>query len=55
MREKIGMAMIAIGVLIWPIGLALNLTPVPYILIPHLLFVIPGTYLKGSRVFKRRN
>ncbi|MEE9593852.1 MAG: hypothetical protein V3V92_00465 [Candidatus Hydrothermarchaeales archaeon] len=59
MREKIGLAMIIIGGLIWPIGLSLGKEPVPDILIPHLLFVIPGVYLRGSRIlsriFKRRN
>lgn len=55
MRERIGMAMIIIGGLMWPIGLSLRLKPVPDILIPHLLFVIPGAYLKGGRIFKRRS
>ncbi len=54
MREKIGLALIVIGVLIWPIGLALKLDPVPDILIPHLLFVLPGAVLKGSRLFRKR-
>jgi len=50
MREKIGLAMLIIGGLLWPIGLSLGYDPFPDILIPHLLFVIPGVYLKGSRI-----
>jgi hypothetical protein len=53
-REKTGTVMIIIGVLVWPIGLfILHWEPIPYVLIPHLCFVIPGAYLRGFKVLKR--
>ncbi|MEE8168328.1 MAG: hypothetical protein V3T58_05605 [Candidatus Hydrothermarchaeales archaeon] len=53
-REKIGLAMIILGVFVWPVGLLiLKLKPMPYVLASHLLLVIPGVYLRGSKIFKR--
>ncbi len=53
MRETLGLVMIIVGASLWPIGLfVLQLDPFPDILIPHLLLVIPGAYLKGSKLFK---
>jgi hypothetical protein len=53
MREIIGTVLIFAGVLAWPIGLALNLRPAPDILIPHLMLVVPGVYLRGSKILRR--
>ncbi len=58
-REKIGTALLILGVLAWPVGFLLKATvlpgirPVPDILIPHLLGVVPGVYLRGSKILKK--
>ena len=53
-RQKTGTIMIILGVLFWPIGLfLLKWKPVPNILIPHLLLVIPGVYLRGSKILRK--
>ncbi|MBU2560197.1 hypothetical protein KKA03_04805 [archaeon] len=53
-REKTGTILIIIGVLVWPIGvLILHWKPIPNVLIPHLCFVVPGVYLRGSKLLKR--
>ncbi|MFQ5888266.1 MAG: hypothetical protein ACE5HY_06180 [Candidatus Hydrothermarchaeales archaeon] len=52
-REKVGTILLVLGVLAWPVGLSLGVKPVPNILIPHLLGVIPGVYLRGSKIIKR--
>ena len=42
--------MIIIGVLVWPVGVfILKWEPIPNVLIPHLLFVVPGAYLRGLK------
>ncbi|RMF89184.1 MAG: hypothetical protein D6733_06815 [Methanobacteriota archaeon] len=52
-REKIGTVLIILGILAWPVGLSLGIKPVPNILVPHLLGVIPGVYLRGSKILKK--
>jgi len=58
-REKLGTILIVLGVLAWPIGYILKLTmfpgirPVPDILVPHLLGIVPGVYLRGSKILQR--
>lgn len=50
-KEKIGLVLIILGVLVWPVGLfVLHLRPVPDCLVPHLCLVIPGAILKGGRI-----
>lgn len=49
-REKTGTFLIFIGVLVWPVGVfILKWEPIPNVLIPHLLFVVPGVYLRGLK------
>jgi hypothetical protein len=52
-REKLGTILLVIGVLAWPVGLYLGVKPVPNILVIHLLGVVPGVYLRGSKILKR--
>ncbi len=58
-RKRFGTLLLVLGVLAWPIGYVLKATvfpdirPVPDILVPHLLGVIPGVFLRGSKVLKR--
>jgi len=58
-REKIGTILLILGVLAWPVGFGLKATllpgiqPVPDILVPHLLGVVPGVYLRGSKILKK--
>jgi hypothetical protein len=58
-REKVGTVLLILGVLAWPVGYFFKLTlfpnikPVPDILIPHLLGVVPGVYLRGSKILRR--
>ncbi len=52
-RQKLGMILIILGVLAWPVGYILNVKPIPNILFFHLLFIIPGVYLKGSKILKK--
>lgn len=53
-REKTGTILIILGVLAWPVGLfILKWEPVPNVLIPHLCLVIPGVYLRGSKIMKK--
>lgn len=55
-RARIGTVLLVLGVLAWPVGLVLKATvfpdirPVPDILVPHLLGVVPGVLLRGSKV-----
>jgi hypothetical protein len=52
-REKTGTILIIMGVLVWPVGLyILKWEPIPNVLIPHLLFVVPGVYLRGFKRLK---
>ncbi len=58
-RKSLGTVLLILGILAWPIGYVLKATvfpgirPVPDILVPHLLGVIPGVFLRGSKVLKR--
>lgn len=58
-REKIGTMLLILGILAWPVGFGLKATvmpgirSVPDILIPHLLGVVPGVYLRGSKILKK--
>ena len=58
-RVRIGTVLLILGVLAWPIGFVLKATvfpgiqPVPDILVPHLLGVVPGVFLRGSKVLNR--
>ena len=57
-REKIGTILLILGILAWPIGLSLRsigypIRPVPDILVPHLLGVVPGVYLRGSKILRK--
>jgi len=46
-RKEIALALIAIGVLAWPVGFALE-QEVPTILPVHLVFVLSGAFLKRA-------
>lgn len=50
-RGKLGLLLIALGVLAWPVGLGLG-TDIGYVLPVHLSLVVPGVILKGSRLAK---
>jgi hypothetical protein len=52
-QETIGILLIILGVLAWPVGLYAGFEPVPNILVPHLCLVLPGVYLRGSKILKR--
>jgi len=52
-QETTGLALIILGALAWPVGLYMGLEPVPNILVPHLCLVLPGVYLRGSKIVKR--
>jgi hypothetical protein len=57
-RKKTGTILLVLGVLAWPVGfllirLGFELRPVPDILVPHLLGVVPGVYLRGSKILER--
>ena len=52
-RQKLGMILIILGALAWPVGFILHVKPIPNILFFHLLFIIPGVYLKGSKILKK--
>jgi hypothetical protein len=52
-RERLGTTLLILGILAWPIGLSLGVKPIPNILIFHLLGVIPGVYLRGSKILKK--
>jgi hypothetical protein len=57
-RKKLGTLLLVLGVLAWPVGFILirfgyNIKPVPDILIPHLLGVVPGVFLRGSKILER--
>jgi hypothetical protein len=51
-RKKIGTLLLILGILAWPIGFALEKAPTT-ILPFHLLGVIPGVILRGSKILKR--
>ncbi|GBE17571.1 hypothetical protein BMS3Abin16_00154 [archaeon BMS3Abin16] len=57
-RERVGTMLLVLGVLAWPLGFVLKATvfpgirSVPDILVPHLLGVVPGVFLRGSRFLK---
>jgi hypothetical protein len=52
-RETLGTILLILGILAWPVGLSLGVKPIPNILIPHLLGVVPGVYLRGSKILKK--
>ncbi|NOZ76944.1 MAG: hypothetical protein GXO65_04560 [Euryarchaeota archaeon] len=58
-RKTAGTALIIIGVLVWPVGLwvlpafGIHPAPVPDLLVPHLCGVVPGVYLRGSKILKK--
>ncbi len=57
-RQKLGTILLILGVLAWPVGFFLigqghDIEPVPDILIFHLLGVVPGVYLRGSKILKK--
>jgi len=52
-QETAGLVLIILGALAWPVGLYVGLDPVPDILVPHLCLVLPGVYLRGSKILKR--
>jgi hypothetical protein len=57
-REKLGTILLILGVLAWPVGFFLisqgfDIKPVPDILVPHLLGVVPGVYLRGSKILRK--
>ena len=52
-RKKLGRTLIILGVMTWPIGLTLKIKPIPNILFFHLILIIPGVYLQGSKLLKK--
>ena len=53
-RARIGTILIIIGVMVWPVGLyVLKWEPIPVVLFFHLLFVVPGAYLRGFKRLKK--
>ncbi|MFO7967330.1 MAG: hypothetical protein R6U44_07005 [Archaeoglobaceae archaeon] len=51
-RRKIGLILIILGVLAWPVGIFLEVETL-YTLIAHLCGVIPGVILRGSRILAK--
>ena len=51
-RRRLGLALLVLGGLIWPVGLYLGFQP-RQILGPHLLLVLGGVYLRGSKIIRR--
>ncbi|MFP3946695.1 MAG: hypothetical protein ACLFVI_07305 [Archaeoglobaceae archaeon] len=51
-RRKIGLVLIILGVLAWPIGIFLGVET-SYTLAAHLCGVIPGVILRGSKILKK--
>jgi len=49
-RERLGLILIALGVAVWPVAAVLNITTRTALAL-HLSLIIPGVYLRGSRVF----
>lgn len=52
-KKDVGLVLIIIGVLMWPLGHFLEWTPIPNTLSLHLLFVIPGVFLRGSKILRK--
>ncbi len=52
-RQKLGTILLILGILAWPLGYGLKVKPIPNILFFHLLFIIPGVYLRGSKILKK--
>lgn len=48
-RKKLGLVLIALGVAVWPIAAALHIATRTALAL-HLSLVIPGVYLRGSRI-----
>lgn len=51
-RRKLGLILIILGVLAWPVGIFLEIET-SYTLTAHLCGVIPGVILRGSRIFRK--
>lgn len=51
-RRRFGLALLVIGGLVWPTGLYLEFEPTE-ILGPHLILVLSGVYLRGSKILTR--
>jgi hypothetical protein len=53
----IGSLLLVLGILVWPLGwfvlplVGIEVRNVPDLLALHLLGVVPGSYLRGSRLF----
>jgi hypothetical protein len=59
-RKTAGTILLILGILVWPVGLwvlpaffDIRLEVFPYLLVPHLCGVIPGVYLRGSKILKK--
>jgi|Deesub1362A_J573_1020465.scaffolds.fasta_scaffold00451_9 hypothetical protein len=53
-RKSIGMILIILGVLAWPVGLFVLSLEKPQTLALHLSLVLPGVYLRGLKYLKFR-
>lgn len=51
-RRRFGLALLVVGGLVWPLGLYLGFQP-QQILGPHLILVLSGVYLRGSKILRR--
>ncbi len=51
-RRRLGLILIILGVLAWPVGIFLEIET-SYTLTAHLCGVIPGVILRGSRILKK--
>jgi len=52
-RARLGLILIGIGVLAWPVGLFLLNLGTKITLLVHLSFVIPGALIRGSKIVRR--
>ncbi len=51
-KEKLGLALIILGVAVWPIAVVLHIA-VRTALALHLSLIIPGVLLRGSRLWRK--
>lgn len=51
-KKTLGLILIISGGLVWPVGFWLKLKPFPYILVPHIILIVPGVILRGSHIIE---
>jgi len=50
-RKKLGLLLILLGVAVWPVAAVFNIATRTALAL-HLSLVIPGVYLRGSRILR---